>query len=251
MSGEPKLVVDRSMICGHRGASEEYPENTFAAFKGAQEIGVGWIETDVQILADGGLVLFHDETLQRTSSCEGRLCDLTWAEVKQIDIGSWKSPEFAAERPIRMMDLLAWQQSSDDTPNIIWEIKIPQRETLDLVMQVADEVCRQLKICGDDRYFLTSFHRDLLRHVRRLSPSSPMALSSIALPTDWIEFCNECRMQALHLDGSVITERQVRDIKSEGFDVRCYTINERKHARRLFDWGVDMIFTDNPRLFLA
>ena len=247
---EHKFGFDLAMICAHRGLSEVFPENSLAAFNGARQIGVNWIETDVQVLADGVLVLFHDETLQRTSSLQGRLCDLTWPQFKHVDIGSWKSEDFSSERPLRMADLLEWQQSLHGAPNIVWEIKIAPGKTLESVTKIADEVCSQLKSSEADRYCVTSFNRDFLREARRLNPTSPMALSSITLPKDWREFCDEYHMQALHLDGSAITKRVVHDIKSTGRDVRCFTINERKHAQHLFEWGVDMIFTDDPRLYL-
>ena len=113
------MTISPSMICGHRGAAERFPENTLAAFKGAREMGAGWVETDIQMLADGELVLFHDEKLGRTSDGDAILSTLTWAEVRHLDMGSWKAPEFKGETLVRMADLLAWQQTVANTPGVI------------------------------------------------------------------------------------------------------------------------------------
>ncbi len=57
-------------IIAHRGAFAACPENTMIAFERALELGATGIETDVQISADGRLVLIHDETLQRTAGSQ-------------------------------------------------------------------------------------------------------------------------------------------------------------------------------------
>ena len=56
----PEAALSTEQICAHRGASGTYPENTHAAFDAAASVGAGWIETDIQCLADGELVIFHD-----------------------------------------------------------------------------------------------------------------------------------------------------------------------------------------------
>ena len=116
-------IFSRDEICAHRGASGHHPENTRAAFDAAAQLGAGWIETDIQCLADGELVIFHDEQLGRTASGSARVKDLSWSDVASLDIGSWKDADFSAQRPLRCEDLIEWQAAATDRPGIVWEMK--------------------------------------------------------------------------------------------------------------------------------
>jgi glycerophosphoryl diester phosphodiesterase len=97
------------LVIAHRGASAYAPEHTLAAYDRALEMGADYIEQDLQMTADGELVVLHDDTLDRTTrgaGCRGRVIERTLAEVKRCDAGSWFAernpararPEFAGER---------------------------------------------------------------------------------------------------------------------------------------------------------
>lgn len=77
-------------IIAHRGASATYPEHTRAAYVEALAQGADGLECDVQLTADGRVVLWHDATLERTSDASGPLHERTWAEVRALDAWSWK-----------------------------------------------------------------------------------------------------------------------------------------------------------------
>ncbi len=85
-------------ICAHRGASATHPENTLASLREAVRLGVHMIEFDVALTRDGRLVLMHDASVDRTTDGSGAVADLTLAELKRLDVGSWKDPKFALER---------------------------------------------------------------------------------------------------------------------------------------------------------
>ena len=119
----PKAAFSREQICAHRGASGAYPENTHAAFDAAASVGAGWIETDIQCLADGELVIFHDTHLGRTAPGSAKVTSLSWPDMAELDVGSWKGSAFASERPLRCEDLIAWQAEALDRPGIVWEVK--------------------------------------------------------------------------------------------------------------------------------
>jgi len=84
-------------ICAHRGASHTHPENTLAAFHEALRLGAHMIEFDVRRTRDGELVLMHDRTVNRTTDGKGAVANLTLAELRELDAGSWKGEEFAGE----------------------------------------------------------------------------------------------------------------------------------------------------------
>lgn len=74
-------------LIAHRGGPAHAPENTLAAFRYAIEIGVDWIEMDVQMTKDGALVVMHDETVDRTTDGIGRVRDLTLEQIRALDAG--------------------------------------------------------------------------------------------------------------------------------------------------------------------
>jgi glycerophosphoryl diester phosphodiesterase len=88
----------RVVVIAHRGANRVAPENTLAAYRAAIDLGVDFVEIDVQTTADGQLVLMHDSTVDRTTNGSGAVRSLTLAQIKELDAGSWFSPEFAGEK---------------------------------------------------------------------------------------------------------------------------------------------------------
>ncbi|MGC4104760.1 MAG: glycerophosphodiester phosphodiesterase family protein [Thermomicrobiales bacterium] len=95
-------LTHRPLAIAHRGASAYAPENTAAAFDLAIAMGADAIETDVQLTRDGELVLFHDDTVGRTSDGLGPLADYTLAELQALDLGAWFDPRFSGERIVTL-----------------------------------------------------------------------------------------------------------------------------------------------------
>jgi len=97
-------------IIAHRGFSAAAPENTLAALAAALEAGADAVEFDLQIASDGVPVLFHDDTLDRTTSGRGPVSGRTAAELGTLDAGTWFGADFAGE-PVptlgEALDLLA------------------------------------------------------------------------------------------------------------------------------------------------
>ncbi len=83
------------MLVAHRGASAYAPENTIAAFDLALRHRADAIECDTRLTADGVPVLCHDATLERIAGRPDRVADLSLADLKSIDAGAWKGPEWA------------------------------------------------------------------------------------------------------------------------------------------------------------
>ncbi len=84
-------------LFAHRGMSALAPENTLAAFNLCPEYGLSWVEVDVDVLADGTVVVSHDDTLDRCTNRTGSLYDLTFEDLQDIDAGSWFGDDFIGE----------------------------------------------------------------------------------------------------------------------------------------------------------
>ena len=89
--------MPKPIICAHRGLEGIAPENTIAAFAPALERGMA-IELDVQMTSDRQLVIIHDPTVDRTTDGSGPVSELSLADVKTLDAGSWFGPQFADQR---------------------------------------------------------------------------------------------------------------------------------------------------------
>ena len=245
----PEAIFSREQICAHRGSSGAYPENTRRAFDAAASIGVGWIETDIQCLADDELAIFHDTHLGRTAPGAAQVTLLSWPDVAKLDVGSWKGDAFAFERPLRCEDLIAWQAEALDRPGIVWEVKC--EDDPEAVAAAAAAVTQRLRDAGDHRCVVSSFSRDVLVALRPQLPAIPMALIAEGLPDDGVAFCQEHGLEGMHLDGHQVTHESARTVLDAGLALRCYTINDMKEAERLIALGVSMIMTDFPERFLA
>ena len=101
-------------LCAHRGAMETHPENTLAAFREAVRCGAQMIELDVYLCKDGVPVVIHDPTVDRTTDGAGKVSELTLAEIKKLDAGGWKSPQFKGEKVPTLKEAL------DMMPVNIW-----------------------------------------------------------------------------------------------------------------------------------
>ena len=244
-----KTDFSNEQICAHRGASGAYPENTHVAFDAAASVGAGWIETDIQCLADQELAIFHDTHLGRTAPGSAKVTSLSWPDMAELDVGSWKGGAFALERPLRCEDLIAWQAEASDRPGIVWEVKCEDEP--EAVAAAAAAVTRRLRDAGDHRCIVSSFSRDVLVALRPQLPAIPMALIAEALPEDGVTFCQEHGLEGMHLDGHQLTHDSARTVLDAGLALRCYTINDMNDAERLVALGVSMIMTDFPERFLA
>ena len=245
----PEADFSREQICAHRGASGTHPENTHVAFDAAASVGAAWIETDIQCLADDELVIFHDAHLGRTAPGAAKVTSLSWPDMADLDVGSWKGNKFSSERPLRCEDLIAWQAEASDRPGIVWEVKCEDEP--EAVTAAAAAVTRRLRDAGDHRCIVSSFSRDVLVALRPQLPAIPMALIAEALPEDGVAFCRQHDLEGIHLDGYQVTDDSARTVLDAGLALRCYTINDMKEAERLVALGVSMIMTDFPERFLT
>jgi glycerophosphoryl diester phosphodiesterase len=73
-------------LVAHRGNAGEYPENTLPAFRSAIELGLKFLELDIQIAADGVPMVIHDQRLERTAGLVGSVFEVRSRELAQIEV---------------------------------------------------------------------------------------------------------------------------------------------------------------------
>ena len=148
------------VVC-HRGANKIAPENTLPAFQCALAAGFSHIELDLHVTRDGGIVVHHDATLDRTTNGTGRITEHSLAELRALDAGSWFDLHFAGLQLPTLAEVLALARHFDG--ELYLELKTaPPAPVWDAVARHGMQ----------DRCFFWSFDRDLLGALRRVAPEA-------------------------------------------------------------------------------
>ena len=116
---------EKPITIAHRGYAAMAPENTLSSIEAALRAGATTIEVDIQMTADGKIVLMHDRTVDRTTDGSGQISDLTWEYVATLDAGSWFGDDYAGEPIPRIHQALASVMRADVTLAI--EVKHPAK----------------------------------------------------------------------------------------------------------------------------
>jgi glycerophosphoryl diester phosphodiesterase len=122
-------------VCGHRGYSLRYPENTIPAFQAAKDWGATTVEIDVMLSRDGVPVILHDHTVDRTTDGHGFAADLTLDHIRSLDAGARFDSRFAGTKVPTLEEALDWAKRED--MGVVLEIKEYERPDL-AVERVAD-----------------------------------------------------------------------------------------------------------------
>lgn len=158
----------RPLVLAHRGASGSAPENTLAAFTLALQQGADGVELDVQLSADGEVVVCHDSSVNRTTDGNGRVAEMPLAQLRQLDAGSWFGEVFRGER----IPTLA--QVFENLPRGIIDVELKPGA---LNSPLPDKVAALIKAAHlEQRVLVTSFQPLYLRRVRRLLPQQAIGL---------------------------------------------------------------------------
>ena len=237
-----KTKVSRCEIVGHRGWSAVYPENTLLAAKMAAQAGADGTEFDVQATRDGVVVLLHDKTLDRTTNGTGELAAKTLAELRPLDAGSWKDPQFAGEPVPTLEQHLRALKDSGCMP----VIEIKMAGISDKVIQTV----RDLNMV--DHVAVIAFGGEVVREVRALEPRIPCAwlcserlTGTPADAADWIAAqAKQYGTDMVDLNYNMLSRELVAELKNRGLKVWCWTVNDPPVMEALMRWGVQSITTD-------
>ncbi|ROT28188.1 glycerophosphodiester phosphodiesterase family protein [Micromonospora sp. HM5-17] len=233
--GSPLTVI------AHRGASSAAPENTLVAQEVARRAGADWIENDVQPSRDGVPFVLHDATVDRTTDGTGNIRDLTAAQLKALDAGSWFAPHYAGARIPTLAEQLADLRTRGG--NLLLEIK--GRHTRDEVARIV-QVIRDERMTG--RVFLQSFEVDALRHAHDLAPELPLGLLRSTLDADPVAVATELHLTAYNPNGTALLTRPsvIADLHRAGVAVMAWTMDSASQWQQLEEAGVDAVITNRP-----
>jgi glycerophosphoryl diester phosphodiesterase len=232
------------LLIAHRGASGHAPENTLAAFRKAVSLGVGFIETDLQLTRDARFVAIHDDTVDRTTNGHGAVHDLTLEAIRKLDAGSWFGSEYAGERIPTLEEILEFSKKND----VVFYLELKPggswggEHALIGALRESAEIARTVVI---------SFDGAILEAVRKIEPTLMTGLLYDGQLADPLDKAVEIGARQLAVRGDLVTPAMLMQARSRDLQVVCWTVNHGAHIRLLMDAGVDGIMSDYPDRLVA
>jgi glycerophosphoryl diester phosphodiesterase len=248
--GPPRVIA-------HRGASAYAPENTLAAVDKAAELGIRWVENDVQRTRDGELVVLHDDNLRRTTDAEEvfpdrapwKVRDFTAAEIARLDAGSWFDPAYTGARVPTLEQFV--HRVERHHQKLLLEIKNPElypgieRQTLKVL---SNEGWLDRPHLG--RLIVQSFSADSVRMVHGLKPGVKTGLLGTPPVADLpglARFTDQINPSHATLSLAYVSSVQAfRGPHGRPLEVFAWTVDDAATAQRVAGYGVDGIITNRP-----
>jgi len=265
---------NRPLNIAHRGARSLAPENTLAAARKALEVGADMWELDIQMTADGELIVIHDSTLKRTSNAREvfpsrkpwLVHEFTLDEIRLLDFGSW----FTEQDPFGQIasgmaaesDLASYLQQQAPTLGEALTFTLEHGWSVNLEIKDlsgnpdSDQVVKKvLALVEDldmvDSVLISSYNQNYLAQVREAHPHIATGVL-VSKPHPHPEtLLRQLGAQAYHPRLSAFRPADVALLHGQDWRVHIWTVNDRKTMQRLVRAGVDGIFTDFPQLLTS
>ncbi|MFV8436419.1 glycerophosphodiester phosphodiesterase family protein [Vibrio owensii] len=233
-----------TLLIGHRGVAGKFPENTKVSVQAAIDLGLNWVEVDVQPAKDNVLVVCHDHTVNRCSNGKGRVDQMTLSELKALDFGRWFSDEFANESIMTLSELLELAAENDLNLNI--EVKVDHHSANDVAHMVA-----QTLLDGPlpkERILLSSFSHNVIRALHKHCEGYRLGVLSEFFTRKDRLLLEEVDAYSCNLNINWVRSRQINKLQQAGYKVMCYTVNNPNKLKHLPI--LDGIFSDHPSRFM-
>lgn len=239
--------LPRPIVFAHRGASAQAPENTLAAFELAARQGAPAIELDAKLSADGQVIVMHDARVDRTTDGKGRVCDLPLTALRELDAGSWFSRQYRGERIPTLGEVFETLGKRLFINVELTNYTTPRDALVEKVTELVKAFGLQSQVI-----FSSFLPHNLVQAAKRLPEVPRGLLASPRLMGMWARSFGFAfgDYQALHPFVSDVTLRQIARVHRLRRRIHVWTVNAEPDLCRLFAWGVDGVFTDDPALAL-
>lgn len=206
----------RVHVCGHRGYSVHFPENTLPAFDAAKEAGATTVEIDVVLTADDQPIILHDLAVDRTTNGHGFAADLSLEQIRRLDAGDWFSPTFTGTRVPTLAETLDWAKAND--MGLVLEIKERQRPDL-----AVDQVSGLLKATGTiDRVIVISFDHMVLKRAVERHPNLRTEAITHARHADILGVLTACGARSVSIELDMFRSEDAKALHAAGFSNRVH-----------------------------
>ncbi len=229
-------ALSEIQITAHRGSSRTAPENTMAAMLAAIEEMADYAEIDVQLSADGIVVLGHDSTLRRVAGINKAISAMNWEELQTVDVGSWFSDSYKEERVPSLEEVMEACKGKLDL-NI--EIKNVGKNS-----ELPDKVVELILSHGmEEQCVVTSTS---LTYLKRVKEAAPELHTGYIVSAAYGDFYSSDAVDFVSLRYNFVTESLVESIHEQGKAVHAWTVNSKNEMERMQMLNVDNVITDYP-----
>lgn len=247
----PYLSAESPIRLAHRGSRILWPENTWHGFDAVVgELGYRYIETDIRVTKDGVVVVFHDETLERTTNGVGRVADWDWEDLRHLDAAYHFSPN-GEDFPLRGEGIGI--QRLDETfaryPDTRFNIDLKAKGS---AWPVAEVVARAQR---HDTVLVGGFVDQRIARFRRITkgrvatsagPSAAVAMFAASRLGRSVRRPCDAYQVPMDMRGASVDQKLVDSVHAVGAHIHVWTVDDPDDMHRLLDLGVDGIVTDRP-----
>jgi glycerophosphoryl diester phosphodiesterase len=246
-------VGGHPFVVAHRGASADRPEHTLAAYELALQEGADGVECDVRLTQDGHLVCVHDRRIDRTSNGTGLVSEMTLAQLRELDFGSWHSNGAHANTGLLTLDDLVSLVLDWNRPvKLFIETKHPVRYGA-LVESKVLALLHRYGIASPasadrSRAVVMSFSAAAVWRIRRAAPLLPTVL--LGETSRYLGGSAATTVGATAVGPSITTLREHPELvdraAAQGRALYCWTVDHYEDVEFCRDVGVAWIATNHP-----
>jgi glycerophosphoryl diester phosphodiesterase len=252
----PFVTHERPLFFAHRGGAALAPENTLPAYENGLRYGADALELDIHNTRDGEIVVFHDDTLDRTTDGSGPLAALTLDELRRLDAGFRFTTDGGQTYPWRGKGVTI------STLREVFE-RFPQtRINIEMKVNDAEGERRLARLLLDNGWgdwaLVGSFHTDALQRFRALCEGHIATSASASETRNFLlgvlvrqtqrmrPTYDALQVPEVYRGIRVVSPTSIRLAHGLGLDVHVWTVDDREAMERLLDWGVDGLMSDRP-----
>jgi glycerophosphoryl diester phosphodiesterase len=235
---DPTIVV-----AAHRGYKSAFPENTLLAFQQALELGVGMLEFDLRLSKDNVIMVFHDETLERTTNGSGKLSDHTLSELKQLDAGGWFGACFEGLKIPTLEELCELLTSY---PEVLLNVEIKRSVH---AKKIVDKVVTMLKEYNYlSRCVFTCFDGEIVAYMHDTYKVKTQGFIGECM-SNFVSGENGTysKMWAIGIKMSLLTPNLVKEFQDMGLLTWCHCPDTDKQVYYALGCGVTLMTCNDPK----
>jgi len=234
---------ERVLAIAHRGDSMHLPENTALSIRAGFDAGADLVEVDVRLSHDGVPIIFHDDTLERTTSGRGLPEALTFGEFKALDVGLWKGARFRGTPPLSFAEAMT---AARGRGRLYLDIKdAGLAEPIGGILRRLDIDVDQVLVGVGTSEEVAEFHRYLpgVQVVRLIDTPQQW-------PADLFTRFKQEGLWGIEL-GDDFPAGLMGEAVAHDLPLLAYTVNDAATMARLVEQGVSGIETDDPALLVS
>ena len=240
----PKLI-------GHRGVKNLSPENTLESIKLAKKYSLNWVEIDVKISQDLVPILFHDDTLERTTNGKGLPVDFNFFSLKKLDAGKFFYKKNTTIKIPSLEEVLNFSEQNNINLNI--EIK----PNIGFEKYNVEAIAKLIKSSSfKNEFYFSSFDWNSITLMKKLMPKANYGLLIDEFNTklsleNILNFCKKMNIACCGFDKKIINYEIINKLIDNNIFINIFSDNNinLREANELWYKGIKSIFIDDPSEF--